>query len=141
MWLVFMVWLRNKHLQGKMFPGIIFSSGARSHNTRRFLLRNLRDLGMGKSKLETIIMSEVEELVDNFKDLTKEPLELPLCIHIAVLNILWQLVASKWNYLWCIRSDRNPWGVQDPEGHRVWLEIWTPKQLSIQTDKYYSYYY
>ncbi|KAL7635548.1 UNVERIFIED_CONTAM: hypothetical protein RMT77_014617 [Armadillidium vulgare] len=50
---------------------------------------------MGKSKTEGIILKEVEELVQDFKKLTKEPSELPLSINIAVLNIIWQLVASQ----------------------------------------------
>ncbi|RXG73534.1 cytochrome P450 2L1 [Armadillidium vulgare] len=49
---------------------------------------------MGKSKIEGLIMREVEDLVEDFKGLTKEPSKLPFSINIAVLNIIWQLVAS-----------------------------------------------
>ncbi|KAL7638034.1 UNVERIFIED_CONTAM: hypothetical protein RMT77_011659 [Armadillidium vulgare] len=79
--------------QGKA-NGIIFSNGSHWLHNRRFLLRHLRDLGMGKSKMEGIIMKEVEGLIEIFKTLTKEPSKLPLSINIAVLNILWELVAS-----------------------------------------------
>ncbi|KAB7496542.1 hypothetical protein Anas_05867 [Armadillidium nasatum] len=68
--------------------GIIFSNGGHWLHNRRFLLRHLRDLGMGKSKMEGIIMREVEGLIEIFKTLTKEPSKLPLSINIAVLNIL-----------------------------------------------------
>ncbi|KAB7494265.1 hypothetical protein Anas_08787, partial [Armadillidium nasatum] len=49
---------------------------------------------MGKSKIEGLIMREVEDLVEDFKGLTKEPSKLPFSINIAVLNIIWQLVSS-----------------------------------------------
>ncbi|KAL7632981.1 UNVERIFIED_CONTAM: hypothetical protein RMT77_016691 [Armadillidium vulgare] len=74
--------------------GIIFSNGSHWVHNRRFLLRHLRDLGMGKSKIEGLIMREVEDLVEDFKGLTKEPSKLPFSINIAVLNIIWQLVSS-----------------------------------------------
>ncbi|KAB7497403.1 Cytochrome P450 2L1 [Armadillidium nasatum] len=74
--------------------GIITSNGSHWHHNRRFLLRHLRDLGMGKSKIEGIIMREVEDLVEDFKGLTKEPSKLPFSINVAVLNVIWQLVSS-----------------------------------------------
>ncbi|RXG68755.1 hypothetical protein Avbf_07671, partial [Armadillidium vulgare] len=49
---------------------------------------------MGKSKIEGLIMREVEELVEEFKGLTKEPSILPEVINVAVANVLWQLVSS-----------------------------------------------
>ncbi|KAB7495603.1 Cytochrome P450 2A3 [Armadillidium nasatum] len=74
--------------------GIVGSNGSHWHHNRRFLLRHLRDLGMGKSKIEGIILREVENLVEEFKKLTKEPSLFPFSANISILNIIWQLVAS-----------------------------------------------
>ncbi|KAB7495599.1 putative cytochrome P450 [Armadillidium nasatum] len=49
---------------------------------------------MGKSKIEGLIMREVEELVEEFKGLTKEPSKLPKFINVAFVNVIWQLVSS-----------------------------------------------
>ncbi|KAB7493944.1 hypothetical protein Anas_12404, partial [Armadillidium nasatum] len=49
---------------------------------------------MGKSKIEGLMMREIEDLVEDFKSLTNEPSNLPFSINIAALNIIWQLVAS-----------------------------------------------
>ncbi|KAL7631616.1 UNVERIFIED_CONTAM: hypothetical protein RMT77_018077 [Armadillidium vulgare] len=74
--------------------GVVGSNGSHWHHNRRFLLRHLRDLGMGKSKIEGIILREVENLVEEFKKLTKEPSMFPFSANICILNIIWQLVAS-----------------------------------------------
>ncbi|RXG71463.1 cytochrome P450 2L1 [Armadillidium vulgare] len=84
---------QSEKREGKA-SGIIFSNGSHWHHNRRFLLRHLRDLGMGKSKIEGIMMTEVEDLVEDFRNLTKEPSKLPFSINVAILNIIWQLVAS-----------------------------------------------
>ncbi|KAB7495604.1 hypothetical protein Anas_04912, partial [Armadillidium nasatum] len=87
-------YFKEERNEGKAF-GVIASNGSHWHHNRRFLLRHLRDLGMGKSKIEGIIMREVEDLVEEFKGLTKEPSKLPFSLNFAVLNIIWQLVASR----------------------------------------------
>ncbi|KAL7630386.1 UNVERIFIED_CONTAM: hypothetical protein RMT77_019453 [Armadillidium vulgare] len=74
--------------------GIGYSKGNLWIHNRRFLVHHLQDLGMGKSKIEGLIMREVEELVEEFKGLTKEPSILPEVINVAVANVLWQLVSS-----------------------------------------------
>ncbi|MPC60094.1 Cytochrome P450 2L1 [Portunus trituberculatus] len=42
--------------------GVIFRNGVPWQTLRRFLLRNLRDMGMGKSRLDDVILREAEEL-------------------------------------------------------------------------------
>ncbi|KAB7494263.1 Cytochrome P450 2C13, male-specific [Armadillidium nasatum] len=87
--------LFGQEIKEDKVTGVIFSNSHHWVHNRRFLLRHLRDLGMGKSKIEGKIMMEVEELVQDFKNLTKEPSKLPFSINISILNIIWQLVAGQ----------------------------------------------
>ncbi|XP_045135811.1 cytochrome P450 2L1-like [Portunus trituberculatus] len=75
--------------------GVIFRNGVPWQTLRRFLLRNLRDMGMGKSRLDDVILREAEELVKDFKKYTHGPTFFPGSISVATLNIIWQLVASR----------------------------------------------
>ncbi|XP_042883877.1 cytochrome P450 2L1-like [Penaeus japonicus] len=75
--------------------GVIMSNGKRWENARRFLLRNLRDLGMGKTYLEESILVEARALVEDFRSGAGTPAHLPESLNVAVLNIIWQMVASK----------------------------------------------
>lgn len=75
--------------------GVIMSNGKHWQNARRFLLRNLRDLGMGKTYLERAIQKEATCLVDNFRSVSGSPTLFPKSINVAVLNVVWQMVASK----------------------------------------------
>ncbi|KAB7502287.1 Cytochrome P450 2L1 [Armadillidium nasatum] len=85
--------LEGERRQNKV-SGIVFSNGNPWIYNRRFLVHHLQNLGMGKSKIEGLIMREVEGLVEEFKGLTKEPSILPKAIHFAVANVIWQLVSS-----------------------------------------------
>ncbi|KAB7503464.1 Cytochrome P450 2L1 [Armadillidium nasatum] len=70
---------------------------------------------MGKSKIEGIIMREVEDLVEDFKGLTKEPSKLPFSINVAVLNVIWQLVSNKFVLVLLIEERIN---LNFSSGHR-----------------------
>ncbi|XP_063601589.1 cytochrome P450 2L1-like [Penaeus indicus] len=74
--------------------GVIMSNGKRWQNARRFLLRNLRDLGMGKTYLEESILVEARALVKDFSSYAGTPCHAPESLNVAVLNIIWQMVAS-----------------------------------------------
>ncbi|XP_045622742.1 cytochrome P450 2L1 isoform X1 [Procambarus clarkii] len=74
--------------------GVIFSNGQRWQNVRRFLLRNLRDLGMGKSYLDSAIQEEAVMLVNDFKKYDGKETPIPQSVNIAALNVIWQLVAG-----------------------------------------------
>ncbi|RXG71322.1 hypothetical protein Avbf_00277 [Armadillidium vulgare] len=52
--------------------GLFSATVTTGFTTDASFLRHLRDLGMGKSKIEGLIMREVEDLVEEFKGLTKE---------------------------------------------------------------------
>ena len=74
--------------------GIFFSSGHHWHTLRRFLLRNLRDLGMGKSYMDDVIQVEAEALVKHFKNFKGKPVPMSSVLNLAPLNVAWQLVTS-----------------------------------------------
>lgn len=79
--------------------GVINSNGQRWQNARRFLLRNLRDLGMGKTYLEEAIHREAAALVDDFKKNPGTNKNFPKSINVAVLNVVWQMVASESHFI------------------------------------------
>lgn len=75
--------------------GVIMTNGKHWQNARRFLLRNLRDFGMGKTYLEEAIQKEATGLVEDFKKFSGTPAVFPKSLNVAVLNVVWQMVASK----------------------------------------------
>ncbi|KAK3887227.1 hypothetical protein Pcinc_008663 [Petrolisthes cinctipes] len=75
--------------------GVVFRNGPVWVKLRRFLLRHLRDLGMGKSRLDDAILQEAQELVMNFKNHVDRPTNFPISINTAILNVIWQMVASR----------------------------------------------
>ena len=78
-----------------IFSGVISSNGMHWIHDRRFVLRNLRDLGMGKTYLEQAIHVEAQAIVDDIKSLGEKPMNPPRSLRTAVLNIIWQMVAGK----------------------------------------------
>ncbi|XP_068248303.1 cytochrome P450 2L1-like isoform X2 [Palaemon carinicauda] len=87
-------WRVMEHL-GDGKPGIIGRNGDSWRISRRFHLRNLRDLGMGKSYLADAIHREAKLLVEDIRNYTDKPTHFPQSINVAVLNVIWQLVASR----------------------------------------------
>lgn len=75
--------------------GVIFSNGEKWLHSRKFFLRQLKDMGMGKSYLDDAILEEAKELVDDFRNHTDKPIHLPSSINVVTLNVIWQLVASR----------------------------------------------
>ncbi|XP_069938404.1 cytochrome P450 2L1 isoform X3 [Cherax quadricarinatus] len=83
--------------------GLANSNGATSLRNRRFALRQLKDLGMGKSSLMEAIQYEVQCLVEDFRKHTGSAQPIPWSLNVAVLNVIWKIVSD-------IRFD-----VNDPE--------------------------
>ncbi|XP_050695430.1 cytochrome P450 2L1-like isoform X1 [Eriocheir sinensis] len=75
--------------------GIGSSNGLLWHNNRRFTLRQLRDLGMGKSKLVETIQHQALEFRKSIAKQAGKAAPIPHDLHVAVVNVIWQMVASK----------------------------------------------
>ncbi|CAL4063130.1 unnamed protein product [Meganyctiphanes norvegica] len=75
--------------------GIAVSEGKVWQNGRRFAMRHLKEFGMGKSSLEETIQHEAKELIQDLALSTGIPKELSWNINVAVLNVLWKLVADR----------------------------------------------
>ena len=75
--------------------GIVSSEGKVWQDNRRFALTNLKDLGLGKSRLEDTIMMEVSALLEQLDKKLDKPCELSWIINVAVLNIIWGMIACK----------------------------------------------
>ena len=78
-----------------IFLGVVSSNGQPWIHDRRFVFRNLRDLGMGKSYMADAIQVEAQALVDEIKSLGEVPMIPPKGLRTAVLNVVWQMVAGK----------------------------------------------
>lgn len=70
------------------------------HEGRRFALRHLRDFGLGKTSMEEIIQREAQELVAEFGRSEEQPIEVSWSLNVAVLNVIWGIVASESRPLW-----------------------------------------
>ena len=78
------------------FSGILFTDGNPWATNRRFALRHLKDLGMGKTRLEASIQDEAAMLVKYLETHnTDGPSEIGLGFSVSVVNVIWQLMASK----------------------------------------------
>ncbi|XP_043217497.1 methyl farnesoate epoxidase-like [Amphibalanus amphitrite] len=74
--------------------GIIFNDGAVWREQRRFALRHLRDLGLGRKDMEEGILGEFEHLRRDMELLEGRPLQVLGYFNLTALNILWRVVAS-----------------------------------------------
>lgn len=75
--------------------GVISSNGVRWNHNRRFALRQLRDLGMGKSRLVGAVHTQANMLVKELKKQAGRPAPLPHAMNIAIINIIWQMIAGE----------------------------------------------
>ncbi|RXG51339.1 cytochrome P450 2L1, partial [Armadillidium vulgare] len=82
------------NLFGEQDLGVLASNGIHWHNIRKFTLRHLRDLGMGKSKIVSSVQREANELVKVMKKQSGKAAPVPHEISTAIINILWQMVAA-----------------------------------------------
>ena len=76
-------------------PGVLFTHGEFWREQRRFILRNLRDLGIGKSSMEDDIVEEVNKLMDEMLKTCGQPTTLVKVINIAILNALWAILTGE----------------------------------------------
>lgn len=76
--------------------GIIGSDGELWETHRRFLLRQLRDFGFGKSSMESRILDEVNEVILRYKSLEGQSVgNIKNTLRLALVNSLWTILASQ----------------------------------------------
>lgn len=76
----------------KSTGGIVFSHGDFWREQRKFAMKTLKDFGVGKSNLQTVINDEVAKLVDELREEAGTPVDLRLRTNLAVVNSLWQIL-------------------------------------------------
>ena len=78
-------------------PGIILASGNNWQEQRRFALKNLKDLGFGKSSMEDLISDEVKELIHDLKYRieSNDQIDILQIFNLPVINSLWKIITGK----------------------------------------------
>ena len=84
----------NEENRGR-FPGVIFTSGHYWRELRRFMLRNLRDFGFGKSSMENLFHDEVAKLCEFLKKRSDQTIDLAGTFNVAIVNALWSIITSE----------------------------------------------
>ena len=75
--------------------GIINTDGPTWTAQRRFALKELRDLGFGRKSLDSAMQDEVDEVIDKLLQIKTGIIEMDSTFNTAIINVLWQIVASK----------------------------------------------
>ena len=75
--------------------GLIFSEDELWKTHRRFALSTLRELGVGKNWLETVILREVEDLCQLLRDKNRKPLNPQGPLTISVSNVTCALILGQ----------------------------------------------
>ena len=76
-------------------PGVLLSQGQDWSEQRRFLLRNLRDFGFGKSEMEDTLLDEVEKLCKEYSKYVGKPVCLDNTLNLSILNALWAILVGE----------------------------------------------
>lgn len=78
--------------------GIMFFMGQFWQEQRRFTLRNLRDLGFGKTCSEDQMMGQVGDLIKDIENKSqsdpKKIADFKGIFQVSVINILWAIIAG-----------------------------------------------
>ena len=85
---------------GEADHGIATASGEDWKEQRRFTLKHLKDFGLGKKSMESLILDEVKELSEKFRSELKSEDKNELSINwstfnMSILNALWGIVSGQ----------------------------------------------
>ncbi|KAB7500010.1 Cytochrome P450 2L1 [Armadillidium nasatum] len=76
--------------------GVILAVGQVWTTNRRFSIKTLRDFGLGKTMiLDDVILNEAQSLVQDLKESLNKPIEIEWNVNVAILNVIWKLVADR----------------------------------------------
>ena len=76
-------------------PGVLFSQGSYWREQRRFLLRNLRDFGFGKSEMEDAMLDEIDKLCIELQKYVGKPKFLGNTLNLSIVNALWAILVGE----------------------------------------------
>lgn len=84
--------------------GLLASTGELWQQSRRFTLHHLRNLGMGRTRLEAVILDQVTEFLDEvLAPSLGQSLDIQDTLKISIANIIWGTVSSE---RYSIRDER-----------------------------------
>ena len=66
--------------------GIINTDGQTWSNQRRFSLKQLRDLGFGKKSLDSVMIEEIDDVIDEM--IQKKNVTMDSTFNVAIINVL-----------------------------------------------------
>ena len=61
---------------------------------RRYVLKTLKDFGFGKKGLEGVLVEEADRMGEYFREKDGQPTLVVNLFNVAILNVLWQIVAN-----------------------------------------------
>ena len=79
---------------------LIFNDGEGWKSQRRFALKTLKDFGFGKKGLEGVLVEEADRMGDYFREQDGRPTFVLNLFNVAILNVLWQIVANHRSGTW-----------------------------------------
>ncbi len=75
--------------------GLLNSEGEVWEQQRRFVLRQLRDFGFGKTSMESVMMEEITELNERLAAFKGKPVgDIKNELSLALINSLWTIIAG-----------------------------------------------
>eukprot|EP00093_Oithona_nana_P007338 07338.XXX_25634_23310_1 [CDS] Oithona nana genome sequencing. len=74
--------------------GLLQSSGSEWMEQRRFTMRQLKDMGFGKSSMEDLIIREIEDLCALLRKDVGQEMSVNLKLNLSIVNALWVLLAG-----------------------------------------------
>ena len=86
-------WHKNVRGTNGRALGIITTDGETWTHQRRFSLKQLRDLGFGKKSLDSVMVEEVDYVIEKMAQ--EKTVLCETTYNTAIINVLWQIVASK----------------------------------------------
>ena len=86
-------WHKNVRGTNGRILGIINTAGETWSHQRRFSLKQLRDLGFGKKSLDSVMVEEVDYVIEKMAE--EKDVLLETTYNTGIINVLWQIVASK----------------------------------------------
>ena len=78
-----------------LITGLLLNEGQSWAAHRRFSLHHLRDLGLGKNSLESILLREVDAMVKHLDGLKGQPTPVNSLFNVHILNVLWEIITGK----------------------------------------------